>query len=174
MADVTEYGIHEWTAPTGKSVYELQTGEDDRSISGSGFHRVGVGYTLLAITNTWDWNAGLFIQNGISRHFNQVPTAIDVQPGRTYETLFSAGKTWGKHRFGGQLSWLKTDEKTIDRQGQIEISPGSAVWPVQVSYSYILPEWAFAISYRDDTLLGPAQNTTLTRKMIGSMTYRYF
>ncbi len=167
----------EATLPTGRSVYEAERpGMVDAT--GRGFFRLAVGGVFTKRFDRWDLLGIGEIHRSLPRTFSPTTAnteALEVDAGFGASAAIGAGYSpgGGRWRFGIRLQPSYAEGRALTT------SPGSATAnrtrsrPVRVvdtsfEASCLLDEnsagtWTAFASYVDQTLLGPAANTTLNR-----------
>lgn len=149
------------TAPTGPSIYE--SADAYLSARGRGFWSVGVGTLLTKTFGRWDAVVNAQVHRSLPRAFSNSAGNGRLIPGFGEVVDLGAGYNLGDYRVGATLSW--TYEDAIAATGTVP-SAGSPerfmTGGLSVSRVY-QREWAFTLSYADQTLFGSPSNTSLSR-----------
>ena len=158
------FGYLRLTAPSGESIYD---GNDPllSSVSGQGFYGVGFGAAFVKVFGLWDVAGNVEWTHLSSRRHKIQGKSVLVMPGPKSSASIGFGYSppdtqW---RLGLSLGPMVTGRVSFsdDRPG----SEARWVWDSTLSASYMMgDEWMAALSYRDQTLWGPARNTPLARE----------
>ena len=151
--------------PTGKSIYEMKSGDDEPT--GSGFYTPGIGASISKAVRTWDYSASAYVGQGFTRKIN----GSTINPGLQSFAQVAAGKNYGDWRIGASLEHQREEGKKVVSKSKAE---DSYSWPVTVSLSYLNKGDIWTASLTDETLLGPTQNTYLNRGIAVSFVRRFF
>lgn len=153
----------QFTAPTGPSLYDststLRT--DARS---EGFYQVTLGANFIKTKQQWDFFASLQSSYRFARRF----TSFTVSPGFKHAANLGAGYSLSAPaiRLGLAFAPVRTEKVETTFASETTESEARFVWNTTASLSYLWQEvWMFALNYTDQTLLGPAKNTTLERTL---------
>jgi hypothetical protein len=146
------------TLPTGGNVYESDQpfGVDAR---GKGFYTFSLGTILLKSWRAWDSSFRFAVNKSLDRSFTAADgSEVDVKPG--YDIISSLGLGWspgmGNWRMGLMINPIYTTPSNIGRY--------KLVWNTSLDVSYLMAsKYLLGISYNDQSLLGPAKNTSLDR-----------
>ncbi len=152
------------TVPTGKSIYETsnRVGAD---AMGRGFYSLGIGTLLVKKWNVWD---ALIIPNiyySFTRTFEKTDETIKVKPGFGGNVLFGIGYNFLDYRVGLRITPNYNQFKRIQSSVTGEtISRYQMNIDTGLDFAYLFNQvYSLSISYTDQTILGPAVNTTLSR-----------
>ncbi|MCB0366167.1 MAG: hypothetical protein H6624_15275 [Bdellovibrionaceae bacterium] len=153
------------SAPTGKSIYEAHDPLLS-SISGQGFYGLGLGAAFVKVMGLWDLHGNAEWKYLWARRFSLRGESVLISPGP--QALGSIGLGYSplgtKWRMGLSLGPLVTGR--VSFSNETSDSEARWVWDSTFSASYLLgEEWMAAISYRDQTLWGPARNSPLVREV---------
>jgi hypothetical protein len=158
------YVFSRLTVPTAHSIYDSGSPSATDAF-GTGFYRLSTGVLLLKNWGTWDAAIIPEIHYSISRTFvdpNQ--NSVRVTPGFGASSNFSLGYHISEYRLGFRIqpSWAQARVvETDDRRNQ---TSQEWVWNAGLDLSYAMgSEWSLTGYYSDQTLFGPARNTTLSR-----------
>lgn len=157
-------------APTSPSKYDFTStyGED---IRGTGFWTPSLGLAFFKVRGRWDFQALTEIHQALDREFSQRDgSTLYARPSPGGSLLFGAGFSptpTSPLRLGGALS------PKYDGPVHLASRPASAeqiVWDTSASLSYMIDrKYGARLTYSDQTLFGPAQNTTLSRTLMLSL-----
>lgn len=164
------------TLPTAPSIYDFNDplGADAR---GRGFYTIDLGVSFLKTRGAWDFTGSFSIFQPLNKRFS----SRTGESGMIYSTpgvsvLLGAGYTprvTSPWRFGLSLSPRYEGRKVIETSTS-SASEAQMVWDTGSSVSYLYEkELAFSAQYLDQTLLGPAQNTTLSRTISVNVQKRF-
>lgn len=151
--------------PTGKSTYESD--EPRLDTFGKGFYTPSLGFLTIKSWRKWDLSLSGEWGAPLARQFN----SESIDPGFTYSALISGGYHVTDFRLGLSLG-PNYEEPSKLKRANVR-SKAKLAWDTSVSFSYVQNDfWSYSISYLDQTLFGPAQNTKLNRSFSVAMTYR--
>lgn len=152
--------------PVASSIYD-STNTAATDAFGTGFYRVSVGSLL---TKTWrDWDASVVpeFHASFARSFQDASgNEMRVHPGPGASTELSGGYHFSRIplRLGLRFQPVWNASRTIEIDGGQTRSSDQWVWNAGLDLTYsINPEWSAGAAYTDQTLFGPAINTTLSR-----------
>lgn len=151
--------------PSGQSVYEAQDPLLS-SISGQGFYSLGVGAAFVKILGLWDLNGHAEWRTLWSRRYRLEGESVLISPGpqASGSIGFGYSPNGTKVRLGLSLGPAVTGRVAFS--GTRPDSEARWVWDATFSASYLFTdEWMAAVTYRDQTLWGPARNTPLVREI---------
>jgi hypothetical protein len=163
-----EYNTFVWaqlTAPTGRSVYQINNPNDQ--ITGTGFWTPGVGLSFFKTFGTWDGSISAFAGHGLETEYN----GSKVMPGWQTFGQIAIGKSFHEWRLGGGIEYQRENGRKTQVGGTAE---DSYSWPVSLSISYLDKSDIWTASYFDETLLGPTKNTYLNHGVSVSYVHRFF
>ncbi len=149
--------------PTGKAAQDPSI-ENPAGVRGQGVLQNALG---LALTKSWgDWDG--FVAPEIRRLHARTWGENGAQLSGTWSTslLLSAGRHFSAWRIGLRIQPVFQGQREILASGIHSTAPAKRVWNSGADLSYSLSDqWLIAASYSDQTLLGPARNTTLERSL---------
>lgn len=158
--------------PAAPSKYDFAStyGED---IRGTGFWTPSLGIAFFKIKGKWDLQAIAEVHHALDREFSQRDgSTLYARPSPGGSLLFGAGLSpapTSPLRLGGSIS------PKYDGPVYLASRPASAaqiVWDTSASLSYMIDrEYGVRFTYTDQTLFGPAQNTTLSRTVMLSINH---
>lgn len=153
------------TLPTGKSIHEVNNGDLSQT-SGNGFYKLSTGLFLQKIKDTYDFSITPEVQYSFQRTFSETRSTVNAGPGASLS--LSAAKSFHDVRIG--ISFQPTIQfktKTRFLENQITSTSGEKTnVNTSLDLGYTLnDENALSLSYLDQTLFGPAKNTTLSRSL---------
>lgn len=135
---------------------------------GTGTYQAGLGIFHLVNFTAWDLVFSTEVHHSFGRtfHVNQE----DKEVGGFWGTSISAGAgyiPWRKKiRYGLNLTPRLEGQKDVVINGNNQNSKQSLVWDSVVNVTYsINAQYAVGVSYLDQTVIGPAKNTLLTRSL---------
>lgn len=158
------------TLPTGKSIYESENGLDSR---GRGFFALGAGTTLTKTWTSWDANASFEVHKSFDKVVSNSQNLGNIMPGFGNTFSMGAGYSIGDLRLGSNLAWFHEDainvEGTISSQGNSQRYAAASA-----TANYLFKDnWAGAISYTDQTVLGEPTNAALSKSVQISIQKRW-
>jgi hypothetical protein len=164
------------TVPTAPSVYDFNDslGADAR---GRGFYTFDVGISFLKTKGLWDYVA----MASVSQSLNKQYSARSGERGMIYSSpgvmaLVGLGYTPGSTsawRLGGSLAPRYEGAKVVEGRTST-LTEYQLVWDSMLSLSYLFEkEMSFSAQYLDQTLVGPAHNTTLSRTISLNLQRRF-
>ncbi len=160
------YAFLQYTLPTGRSIYE------SRSIlaadaTGEGFHTITAGALFVKTYRAWDFSAVPEIHRSLNRTFSDTAgESVSVAPGMGASLAVGAGYSprMGNLRVGLRLQPVVNASKTVRSTSGVNETGFQKTWNTSLELSYLISdEWSVNSSYTDQTLLGPARNSTLSR-----------
>lgn len=156
------------TLATAPSLYDSQNSLalDAR---GKGFMTFTLGAAFLKIIEGFDLAFLAALQKSIPRNFQRPnEDKVRVSPGLGGALLFAGGYSpqglnW---RFGFSISPQYEGPRIIKGDFSSKSAP-QLVWDSSLAISYLYsPEWMVVGSYIDQTFIGPAKNSSLTRTLM--------
>ncbi len=151
------------TIPTGFSLYENIT-YDTVEITGKGHASLSLGVLLLKTKSVTDFQLMAEIHKGLNRRFEK--RKLHLNPGFGASALFSIGYSPGNNpwRWGISLSPHYESSKILTFSNKTFKTDYEFYWDSTLSGSYLYsPYTSFNFAITDQTLLGPAHNTSLSR-----------
>ena len=163
------------TLPTSPSTYDAQA-PFQIDARGRGFFQLGVGAAFLKGVGNWDFIASIEGHRSFARTFTAPGSGdVNLTPGWGTTGLLGVGYSplAGAVRIGLGLSPVY--EGPIQVRGEIASQSASQlVWNTTAQVGYLIsPEWSAALTYTDQTLLGPARNVSLSRSVALSAQKRW-
>lgn len=159
------------TLPTGRSIYE-SSAVNAVDVSGEGFTAVSVGTAFIKRFRAWDASLVSTLSLPFARDFE----TVRIDPSVGVDLLLDVGYSFfGDFRAGAFLEPLYQGTKLArDREDGSETKSASQLrWNTGVELTKLTAnDWAFTLSYIDQTLVGPTRNTTLSRTASFSVTKR--
>lgn len=160
------------TVPTGRSIYEArEPGLVDAT--GKGFTRLSLGTIFIKRWNAWDASMVTEVHYSFTRTFETGITLSQnqkISPG--WGTSFAIGCGYspgaGDLRLGLRIQPSFAEPKRIETPSSTFRSGRTQTIDTSVEASYLLSDrgggsWTTFAAYVDQTLLGPAANSTLSR-----------
>jgi hypothetical protein len=179
------FGFVSLTLPTSPSIYDakLAGGMDAR---GRGFVTLGLGAVFVKTLGDWDWVAQAEAHRSLPREFDfsdegsDAASAVDpgrlrLSPGWGGSLLAGVGLSPGGGDLRLGVSVSPAYEGAIQVEG-IQSAPASSqlVWNTALQAGYaIAADWSASAAYVDQTLLGPARNSRLSRTLAVALQKRW-
>ena len=152
--------------PTSRSIYETESSTATDTI-GRGFLGLAVGALLLKHGAEWDAFLIPELHHSFSRSFNTSATSyevLEVSPGWGASIAFGGGWSWSEFRLGARLQPVYAQGKRVRSPSSDTISTYQLSWDAGLDVTYLANEdWSFTAAYTDQTLIGPAVNSSLSR-----------
>ena len=163
------------TLPTGPSTYD-STLPFQIDARGRGFFTIGAGCAFLKNLANWDFLFNLEVHRSFRRTVtSQDGGSLTLSPSFGGTAMLGAGysPSGGRFRIGAGLSPIY--EGAMDVSGGIQsTSEPQLSWGVSVQAGYLISDnWSATLAYTDQTLLGPAQNVSLSRSVAISLQRRW-
>lgn len=162
-----------FTVPTGKSTFDSKEAGAVDSFS-QGFWSSGLGFVAV---KTWKVLDATFlgqIQYSFPRHFRE-PREISVAPG--FQATGQLGFGWspgaGSFRVGtrGGPAWRQGGESEL--YGETSVGVDRLVWDATIEANWMIgSEVSLSAFLTDQSLLGPSNNTMLSRSVGLTIQYR--
>ena len=162
------FSFFQLTLPTGGNVYESQ---DTFAVDakGYGFYALSAGVFLIKSWGAWDSSFRLAINSSLNRAFKASDgSTIYIRPGLNGSVAFGGGYSpgGGDFRVGININPVYT--------APTNIASHKLVWNTTLDLSYLIQRsWAVSAGYSDQTLLGPAENTSLQRLFLLSLLHKW-
>lgn len=159
------------TFPTGKSLYESQ---DPQVVDafGKGVYATSSGLLFLKNWKYFDANVLASAQYSYARKFDD----LEVRPVWSAQAAAGVGLTpeRGPVRLGMRISPQYQQPKKTNSSLGLRKSAYQLVWDTGFDIGFSLsPTSSLTASYTDQTLIGPAKNTTLARTVALNFQYRW-
>lgn len=147
--------------PTGNSIYDPNL-ESAASVRGQGVFQSVLGLSLTKALKSWDFLLLPEIRRLFGKSFRESGSRISGTWGGAL--LLGVGYNFSDWRVGLSIQPIFQESRSILSSGTASTIPQKRVWNTNLSLSYLLnSEWTGSIQYSDQTLMGPARNTTLER-----------
>ncbi len=156
-----------WVFPTGSHTYESEN-LYRTDVHGLGLIVPSLGVAFFKILKQWDLLLTTELHHGLSRDFD----GLKVEPSLGGSLTLAAGYNTKSFplRIGFALTPKYEGKKKLSGTINSETS-SQIVWDTMINISYLLPNsYSLSTFYRDQTLMGPAKNTDLTRSVGVSLT----
>ena len=152
------YTFVQWVAPTGRSMGDSQT-RLATDVSGVGYHQLHLGAVVI---KRWsDWDANVVLKTG--RDLNFGANLLNSSLGAGY----SFAERW---RLGASLE----TQYTSTQQMGVSETAAKLVWNTGATVTCLVgADSSLILGYMDQTLMGPAYNTTLARTANFSFQHRF-
>jgi hypothetical protein len=163
--------------PTGQSIYEADVpGLVDAT--GQGFYTLAVGALFLKTWDVWDAFAMPEVHYSLGRTFSNsaLGDTIAVGPGWGGSLALGVGLSpWhGDLRIGLRVQPAYGGAKTVTSSTGETLQANQLAWDAGLEASYLVADdWSISASYTDQTLLGPAVNTALSRTFSLAIQHRW-
>jgi hypothetical protein len=136
-----------------------------------------MGTLLVKRWSAWDSYAIPEIHFTFSRTF-QPTSASEIQVGSGWGGSFSLGvgvsPGAGDFRIGLRVQPLYDSQKQVTTDGSTTETSHQLLWNTALEATYLVStRWAINATYIDQTLLGPAVNTTLSRTFALGIQHRW-
>jgi hypothetical protein len=153
--------------PTGRSIHET-TMLSAADASGSGFFTAALGTLLIKRWSSWDAQLLPEVHYSFARRF-QAGT-LQVTPGWGMSFTLAGGYSIGPFRVGFRLQPLLNQAQHFEFFSDDLVRTASTarrlLWTTGTELTYLHSDhWSMSATYTDQTLLGPAYNTTLSRSL---------
>ena len=157
--------------PTGRSIYDPGILTEGAGVTGHGQWGAGLGVTVRKIYFPWTLTLQLrsielfaeeFGETRVSNFYDSAASFIVNYASRLWDLGFTAGVSYS------HLS------PRILRPSNVRSSITENTSLLFGSQKVITDSWSVGVSYRDQTLLGPARNSLLNRSINISANYNYF
>lgn len=164
------------TLPTGKSIYDSQTlGAVDAS--GKGFYTLGPGGLFIKRWSKWDIFVLPEAHWTFSRKFESSSSGI-TETGSGWGGSFALGigvsPGSGDFRVGFRIQPVYESGKNVSSSGTSQRTSYQLSWNTALEATYLIDTvWSLNAQYTDQTLLGPAVNTTLSRTFALGILHRW-
>lgn len=155
--------------PTSKSTYSASKPLRTDAM-GKGFFTTALGFSFNKLISYYDYNFLAEYHYSFKRKFDDV----EVTPKGGVSSLISLGVSpyLGNFRMGTSLMY--SNEFSTKVEGQVNSKSNNRyLYEVGVNASYSYDEYSISLNYSDQTFLGTASNTTLS-KTIGISLFKYF
>jgi hypothetical protein len=163
--------------PTGRSIYDSQqTGAVDAS--GQGFYTLAVGGLFLKRWGNWDVYLLPEVHHAWGRGFESALTQehVSIEGGWGASAALGVGVSPGGEdlRVGLRIQPTYASAKNVFSSSGTSQTATQLNWETALELAYLLADqWSVSASYFDQTLLGPAQGTTLARGVTVSLQCRW-
>lgn len=167
-------GFIQLKLPTGRSVYEITASEP--LYWGRGFYTLSMGAAFVKKWQLWDASISPEIHYSFNRDFQNASQTTIVLPGWGGSIAFTGGFRPGASdlRVGLTIQPIYEQPKEVVTFSELTRTAQQLVWNTSLSLSLLLnPSLSANLSYSDQTLLGPAINTTLTRTVALALNYSW-
>jgi len=154
--------------PTSRSTYDsispLRTDSH-----GGGFFKTSIGIGLVKNIKSMDFQLMGEIHQGVERSFEKI--TVDPSGGHSFLLGFGYSPGQGNLRLGSAL--LYSYEGAPEINGQINtLAQSKYFWELGLNANYLIGSYSIMAYYSDQTFLGKAKNTTLSKTLgIGLMKF---
>lgn len=172
----TGYVFFQANLPTSKSIYEsTEPGLVDAN--GKGFFSFSTGTFWKKQFSVWDLYFSPEVHYSIPGIFQSADgSLLKVSPGWGASAALgiAASPGNGDLRLGLRISPGYEQGKRTDKNVSISIGSYKLAWDTALETAYLLNTvWSVSATYTDQTLIGPAVNTTLNRMIALSLQHRW-
>lgn len=156
-------------APTGKSVEQTVQMED---ADGVGHWSAGAGFTYQQVFQRYDFFSSITFLQGFPARLN----GSEIRPSTATDLEVGGGMVAAlKWRFGTSLKFQHTGARETLTNEILSKSAEGYLWPLTFQVSHFIDmKSSVTAEYRDETLIGPARNTALTRSLAILYSFRYW
>jgi hypothetical protein len=166
------------TLPTGKSIYDLSEPGDEMDAVGQGFYTMSVGALLLKQWGDWDGYLLPQLSYSLGRTSTEALTGQQTQVGAAVglSAVLGAGFSpgGGNLRLGLRLQPVYISPRSLISSFGASETSFQLTWDASAEVSYLIAEdWSINGSYSDQTLLGNAVNSTLSRTFAVALQHRW-
>ena len=162
--------------PVAHSIYDTEA-QGATDALGTGFYRMAFGALFLKTWRIWDASFTPEAHYSLPKTFSDGSgSALRVRPGFGASADLGLGYNFVglPFRLGVRLQPVWNQARAIAMDGMNPRSSDQWVWNAGFDFSYLVSEqWSTTASYTDQTLLGPAVNTTLSRTVALSFQRRF-
>jgi hypothetical protein len=151
--------------PTGKSSYDTSDFSEADAV-GRGFYTVALGSLLVKRWSSWDAFLIPELHYGFARRFDvtELHDAETVSPRLGASVGFGGGWSYGPLRVGLRFQPVYNQPKKIQTSSNVVYAGYQLSWDTGADLTYLVgDDWSVTGSYTDQTLLGPAVNSYLSR-----------
>jgi hypothetical protein len=152
------YTFAQWVAPTGRSIWDSQS-RFATDVSGVGYHQLHLG--AVAIKRWSDWDANVVMKAGRDLSFGASLLNSSLGAGYSFADRWRVGAS------------LETQYTSTQQMGITETA-AKLVWNSGLTVTCLVGmDSSLILGYMDQTLMGPAYNTTLARTANLSFQHRF-
>lgn len=152
--------------PVAHSIYDTEA-QGATDALGTGFYRTAIGALFLKAWRVWDASFTPEAHYSLSKTFTDGSgNPLHVRPGfgASADLGFGYNFIGLPVRLGFRLQPVWNQARAIEMDGMSSRSSDQWVWNAGLEFSYLVSDqWSATASYTDQTLLGPAVNTSLSR-----------
>ena len=156
------------TFPTGGNIYSA-TKPFAVDARGRGFYTLSLGTFLIKTWGAWDTSFRIAINRSLNRNFAAADgSTIAIHPGFDLGAAIATGYSpqQSDWRFGITLNPAYTAKTNVGRS--------KLVWTSSLEANRLVAQqWALGLVFNDQTLIGPAKNTSLERGIAVSCRYKW-
>lgn len=163
--------------PTGRSIYDArEAGFVDAT--GRGFYTLSTGALLTKTKGAWDFYSMPEIHYSVPREFDATATSesVRISPRLGFSLALGVGYSpnLGNLRLGLRLQPVFNQAKIVESNSGKTETGMQQTWDTSLELGYLLDEmWTVLSTYSDQTLLGPAKNSTLSRTFALGLQHRW-
>lgn len=165
------------TLPTGVSIYESQI-QGAVDAAGKGFTSASLGTLLVKRWAAWDAYALPELHYSFSRAFTPDFQAAEIQAGSNWGGSFALGVGLspgaGDFRVGLRVQPIYESPRDVTSAAGLSVTSEQLSWNSTLEATYMAGvRWSINAAYTDQTLLGPAINTSLSRIFALALQHRW-
>lgn len=159
------YLFLEQTFPNSKSVYNAEKPLRSDSL-GNGFYTTALGLSFVKAVSHFDFLVMTEIHKAFKRNFEENSEALSVRPKLGGSLLLGAGYSPfnGNLRLGWTLLYSKEGGREVQGE-ELITSEASSFWEIGANASYLFGDVSLSLGYRDQSFLGKASNTSLSKSV---------
>lgn len=159
------YVFFEQTFPNSRSTYNADMPLRSDSL-GNGLYTTALGMSFVKTIYSFDILFMSEIHKGLKRKFEQNSESFSVNPELGGSALLGIGYSpySGSFRIGSTLLYSQEGSREIVGN-TTTVSRSSYFWEIGVNLSYLFNDISFSIAYKDQSFLGEASNTTLSKSL---------
>ena len=169
------YLFTQWVLPTGRSLREEESGSGVTA-SGRGFHTIFLGILFLKRWSDFDASFTSEAHYSFRRTFDLQTESLSVASGFGTSLALGFGYSPGgsAFRIGGQVRPVYEGQRLVTSSVGETLTGPNFAWDSTIEMSYLFAEnWSLTGSYMDQTILGPAIHSTLSRVFGVALQHRW-
>lgn len=169
-------GFLQLTLPTGRSIYESQT-RDAVDVTGRGMTTVTLGTFLIKRWARWDASVIPEAHYSFERSLSDARgQSVLLEPTHGFSLSMGGGYSprGSALRFGGRVAPVYNQGRSVTIDGRRMNTGFQYNWNTFLECSYLVSDdWSLNSVYMDQTIFGPAINTTLDRSVSINLSRRW-
>ncbi len=163
------------TLPTGRSIYE-SSATDAVDVTGKGFTTASAGAIFVKRWSVWDASLTLQASHSLRRVFTSgsVGESLDISPFWGASAGATVGWSRGAFRAGLRLQPTYVQALTTTTPSSVSVSSYKLSWDTGINLTWLVnDDWSVNGAWVDQTLLGPAINSSLSRSVAVTVLRRW-